>query len=131
MVDALIGTWKMASSENFEELLKELGVGLLTRKVALSAKPTVEISKNGDDWILKTISIKTTELKFKIGEEFEEVKADGSKGKSTFTIDGDKLLQVSDNNGKAYHTTREVEDGKLKVTVKAGAVVCTRIYSKA
>lgn len=80
---------------------------------------------------IKTISIKTTESKFKIGEEFEEHKADGSKGKSTFTIEGDKLLQKSDNNGKDYYTTREIVDGKLKVTVKAGNVTCVRTYAKA
>ena len=132
MVDALIGTWKLETSENFDDLLKELGVGFMLRKVATSAKPNVEISQNGDEWTLKTVSaVKTTEIKFKIGVEFEEVKADGSKGKSTFTIDGNKLYQVSDNNGKPYNTTREIVDGKLKVTVKAGAVVCTRVYTKA
>lgn len=69
--------------------------------------------------------------KFKIGEEFEEHKADGSKGKSTFTIEGDKLIQKSDNNGKDYYTTREVEGDKLKVTVKAGNVTCIRTYVRA
>ncbi|XP_018493629.1 fatty acid-binding protein, heart isoform X2 [Galendromus occidentalis] len=107
MVEALVGTWKLESSENFDELLKELNVGFMT------------------------ISLKTTESKFKIGEEFEEHKADGSKGKSTFTIDGDKLVQKSDNQGKEYFTTREVEGGKLKVTVKAGNVTCIRTYVKA
>ncbi|OQR70003.1 fatty acid-binding protein [Tropilaelaps mercedesae] len=131
MADALIGTWKLESSENFDELLKELNVNIMLRKLATSAKPNVEISKNGDEWTLRTVStMKTTEIKFKIGEEFEEVKADGTKGKSTFTIEGNKLKQVSDNKGKPYYTTRELVDGKLKVTVKAGNVVCYRTYSK-
>lgn len=50
MVDALIGTWKLETSENFEELLKELGVNMVLRKAATATKPNAEISKNGDEW---------------------------------------------------------------------------------
>ena len=50
MVEALVGTWKLDTSENFDELLKELGVGFMLRKVAGTSKPNVEISKDGDEW---------------------------------------------------------------------------------
>ncbi|XP_022661284.1 fatty acid-binding protein, heart-like [Varroa jacobsoni] len=131
MVDALIGTWKLETSENFEELLKELGVNMVLRKAATATKPNAEISKNGDEWTIRSVStLKTTEIKFKIGEEFEETRADNSKGKSTFIIDGDKLKQVSEKDGKQYSTVREIVGGKLKVTVTIGNIVCTRVYSK-
>lgn len=43
-------------------------------------KPTTEIKKEGDEFIIKTISsFKTTELKFKLGEKFQEETADGRK----------------------------------------------------
>ena len=29
----ILGAWKLTTSENFDELMKELGVGLLTRKI--------------------------------------------------------------------------------------------------
>jgi hypothetical protein len=28
-----LGVWKLTTSENFDDLMKELGVGLLTRKI--------------------------------------------------------------------------------------------------
>ena len=61
-----------------------LGVGLVMRKMANMAKPTIEISVDGDNWTIKTITtIKTTEITFKLNEEFNETTADGRKVKVT------------------------------------------------
>jgi hypothetical protein len=55
------------------------------RKMAATATPTTEISQggpNGDEWTIKTsTTFKTTEIKFKLGEEFDEETADGRKCK--------------------------------------------------
>ena len=54
----------------------------MTRKAANAAKPTVEVSINGDDYSIKTIStLKNTEIKFKLDQEFEEDRADGKRVK--------------------------------------------------
>lgn len=59
------------------------GVGLITRKAANAVTPTVELKKEGDSYNLVTSStFKTTEMKFKPGEEFDEDRADGAKVKS-------------------------------------------------
>lgn len=56
------------------------GVGLITRKAANAVTPTVELKKDGDSYNLVTSStFKTTEMKFKPGEEFDEDRADGAK----------------------------------------------------
>ena len=49
------------------------------RKMASSATPTTEISKSDkDEWTIKTMTtFKTTEIKFKLGQEFDEETADG------------------------------------------------------
>lgn len=48
------------------------------RKMGNAATPTVEITEEDGTFTLKTITtFKTTEIKFKIGEEFEETTADG------------------------------------------------------
>uniref|UniRef100_A0A8C4UED2 Cellular retinoic acid binding protein 1 n=1 Tax=Falco tinnunculus TaxID=100819 RepID=A0A8C4UED2_FALTI len=76
------GTWKMRSSENFDELLKALGVNAMLRKVAVAAasKPHVEIRQDGDQFYIKTsTTVRTTEINFKIGESFEEETVDGRK----------------------------------------------------
>uniref|UniRef100_A0A2K6DTB2 Cellular retinoic acid binding protein 1 n=1 Tax=Macaca nemestrina TaxID=9545 RepID=A0A2K6DTB2_MACNE len=76
------GTWKMRSSENFDELLKALGVNAMLRKVAVAAasKPHVEIRQDGDQFYIKTsTTVRTTEINFKVGEGFEEETVDGRK----------------------------------------------------
>ncbi|MCP6198805.1 lipocalin/fatty-acid binding family protein, partial [Klebsiella pneumoniae] len=85
----------MTSSENFDEFMKTIGVGLITRKAANAVTPTVELRKDGDEYNLVTSStFKTTEMKFKPGEEFEEDRADGAKVKSVCTFEGNTLKQV-------------------------------------
>lgn len=54
------------------------GVGLVMRKMGNAATPTVEITEEDGTYTLKTVTtFKTTEIKFKVGEEFEETTADG------------------------------------------------------
>lgn len=58
------------------------GVGFPTRKVGNMLKPTTIISVDGDTVTLKTVStFKTTEVSFKLGEEFDETTADDRKVK--------------------------------------------------
>lgn len=119
MTDAFLGEWKLISSENVDEILKALGVGLVLRKIAANVKPNMILERNGDEWILKGVSsVKTKITKFKMGEEFEDETMDGRKVRATFTIENGKIVQYQkDKNGKLVCvTTREVTpDGKLKV----------------
>ena len=62
--------------------MKVLGVGLMTRKLGNKSSPTVTISESGGEYTFKQESlVKTSEFKFKVGEEFDEVTADGRQGK--------------------------------------------------
>ncbi|CAO2579994.1 Myelin P2 protein [Lemmus lemmus] len=82
MIEPFLGTWKLVSSENFEDYMRELGVGLANRKLGNLAKPTVIISKKGDYITIRTESaLKNTEISFKLGHEFEETTADNRKTK--------------------------------------------------
>lgn len=52
---------------------------MMLRKIAVAAasKPTVEIKQDGDHFYIKTsTTMRTTEIDFKIGEEFEEQTVD-------------------------------------------------------
>lgn len=54
------------------------GVGLALRKMGNVVKPTLIITIDGDKVVLKNSStFKTTEISFKLGEEFDETTADG------------------------------------------------------
>ncbi|XP_047238708.1 fatty acid-binding protein, heart [Girardinichthys multiradiatus] len=131
MVEAFVGTWNLKESVNFDEYMKELGVGFATRKVGNLTKPTTIISVDGDKVTVKTQStIKNTELSFKLGEEFDETTADDRKVKSLVTLKDGKLVHVQKWDGKETTLAREVDGNKLTLTLTFGEAVCRRHYEK-
>ncbi|KAF1374704.1 hypothetical protein EPR50_G00206190 [Perca flavescens] len=132
MVDAFCATWKLIDSQNFDEYMKALGVGFATRQVGNVTKPTVVISQDGDKVVIKTLStFRNTEISSKLGEEFDETTADDRHVKSTFTMEGDKLVQVQKWDGKETKFVREIKDGKLVATLTFEGVEAVRTYEKA
>ncbi|XP_066510632.1 cellular retinoic acid-binding protein 1 [Hoplias malabaricus] len=129
------GIWKMKSSENFEELLKALGVNAMLRKVACAAasKPLVEIRQNGQQFYIKTsTTVRTTEINFQIGQEFNEETVDGRKCKSLATWETENKMfckqTLVDGNGPKTYWSRELRGDELILIFGADDVVCTRIY---
>nr|XP_020640521.1 cellular retinoic acid-binding protein 1 [Pogona vitticeps] len=129
------GTWKMKSSENFDELLKVLGVNAMLRKVAVAAasKPHVEIRQDGDQFYIKTsTTVRTTEINFKVGESFEEETVDGRKCRSLPTWETENKIHCKqtllEGEGPKTYWTRELVGDELILTFAADDVVCTRIY---
>ncbi|XP_007125412.2 fatty acid-binding protein, adipocyte [Physeter macrocephalus] len=132
MCDAFVGTWKLVSSENFDDYMKEVGVGFATRKVAGMAKPNVIISVNEDVITIRSEStFKNTEISFKLSQEFEEVTADDRKVKSTVNLDEGALVQVQKWDGKSTTIKRKRVDDKLVVECIMNGVTATRVYEKA
>ncbi|XP_027624260.1 myelin P2 protein [Tupaia chinensis] len=116
MSNKFVGTWKLASSERFDDYMKALGVGLATRKLGNLAKPNVIISKKGDIITIRTEStFKNTEISFKLGQEFEETTADNRKAKSIVTLERGTLKQVQKWDGKETTIKRKLVDGKMVV----------------
>jgi ketosteroid isomerase-like protein len=131
-MSSITGSYKLTKSENFEEYMKAIGVGLVMRKMAATATPTTEITQNGDDWNIKTsTTFKTTEIKFKLGEPFDEETADGRKCKSTITQEGDKKLVHEQKSGDStLKIVREFKDDEMTMILEAPGVTSTRVYKK-
>ncbi|CAF0851403.1 unnamed protein product [Brachionus calyciflorus] len=131
---SLVGTWDLVESQNWDEYLKEIGVGMIMRTAASKMKPTAIISRDGNTWTLKSVStLKTTEITGTEGVEFEEKTPDDRVVKSTIRVEGEKMIQEQRDRktGEVVTTiVREVVDGKLVATITAGKVVCKRIYSR-
>ncbi|XP_017083837.1 fatty acid-binding protein, muscle [Drosophila eugracilis] len=120
--------YKLEKSENFDEYMKELGVGLVTRKMGNSLSPTVEVTLEGDTYTLTTTStFKTSSISFKLGVEFDEETLDGRNVKSIITLDGNKLTQEQKGD-KPTTIVREFNDGELITTLTIGSVKCVRVY---
>ncbi|XP_078396774.1 fatty acid-binding protein, liver-like [Cetorhinus maximus] len=131
MVEAFVGVWGLQATENFDEYMKHLEVGLVQRNMAKTIKPNTIISMDGDTIILETkSSFKSTKIQFKLGEEFDETTADDRKTKTTVTLDNGKLVQIQRWDGKETTLIRELKDGDLILTCSMGDVVCTRTYRK-
>uniref|UniRef100_A0A3P8UR36 Cellular retinoic acid-binding protein 1 n=1 Tax=Cynoglossus semilaevis TaxID=244447 RepID=A0A3P8UR36_CYNSE len=122
------GTWKMKKSENFDELLKALGVNSMLRKVAGAAasNPQVEIRQDGEQFYIKTsTSVRTTEINFHIGEEFNEETVDGRKCKSLATWESENKIHCQqtllEGPGPKTFWTRELNGDELTlVSTKQG-----------
>ncbi|XP_055967292.1 fatty acid-binding protein 9-like [Sorex fumeus] len=131
MINHFLGTWKLVSSENFEEYMKELGVSAAIRSMADLAKPTITITMDGDTVNFKSeSSFKNTEISFKLGQEFDETTADNRKVKSIVTLDGGSMIHVQKWLGKETTIKRKIVDGKMVVECIMNNVVSTRIYKK-
>ncbi|XP_004842061.1 myelin P2 protein [Heterocephalus glaber] len=131
MSNKFLGTWKLVSSEHFDEYMKALGVGLATRKLGNLTKPTVIISKKGDYLTIRTEStFKSTEISFKLGQEFEETTADNRKTKTLVTLEKGSLNQVQKWDGKETMIKRKLVDGKMIMECMMNGIICTRIYEK-
>lgn len=81
-MSGFVGIWELTSSENFEELLKHLGLNdKLKRNFCHVPKQTVKITVDGDYWTMATVSeFQNHVVKFKLDEEFECDTFDGRKG---------------------------------------------------
>merc|ERR1712027_137589 len=117
------GKYKLATSENFEEFMKVLGVGLLTRKLGNKTSPTVTITKEGDEYNFRQDSIKTSEFKFKVDVPFEEITADGRKVINTMTHE-----MKGTDGGKDSVCVREFFADKLIAVCHCEGVETTRVY---
>lgn len=105
-----------------------LGVGWFLRTVGNSTTPTVFLEKDGEWYKFTTEStFKTTILRFKLGEEFDEDTLDGRAVKSTMVIEGNKLIQTQKMD-KVSTIVREFSDTECITTCTYGDVESVRKY---
>jgi len=115
--------------------MKALGVNVISRTMANKATPTVEFSIAADGtWTFKTLTpVKNTEIKFKLGEEFDETTLDGRKCRTTVRLENGKLCQVqkaTKSGEKDTKIEREIQGDDLLVTMPLENVTCTRTYKR-
>ena len=132
--DLVPGKWQLTESENFEAFMAALGIGYVTRKLGNKSKPLVTIAQEGKEWSMKQESlVKTTETKFEMNKQFEELTADGRKVLTTNKVIGpNKLLQemLGTEGGKDSVCTREFMAEKMKCVCQVDDVVTTRWYTR-
>merc|ERR1711936_1278300 len=121
----MTGTFTRVSEEGYENFLKELNVGFMLRKAAMASTPVMTITEAGGNWTMVTkTTMKSIELKFKLGEPFDET--------TTVTQDGDKLVtkQVGKDGSKDVTAVRQFTDEGLTLTMPCGDVSSKQVYKR-
>ncbi|NXV82971.1 RABP2 protein, partial [Atlantisia rogersi] len=103
------------------------GVNVMLRKIAVAAasKPAVEIRQDGDSFFIRTgTAVRTTEVSFRAGEEFEEQTVDGRPCKSLAKWESENKLvceqRLLKGDGPRTGWSRELtNDGEL-ILVRGG-----------
>merc|ERR1712203_482771 len=112
---------------------KRLGVGLVTRKLGNKSPPTVTITEEAGEFTFKQESlVKTSEIKFKIGQEFDELTADGCQVKSLMTLKAPNVMvheMKGTNGGKDSVCVRKFFGDKMVATCKCEDVETVRMYT--
>ncbi|KAI6185353.1 FABP domain-containing protein [Aphelenchoides besseyi] len=134
MAEQFVGKWNLVESEGFDEYMKEIGINFLTRKMANSLKPQLDIQVNGDHWKITSAStFKTTVLEFDLNKTFDETTPDGRTLKSTFKFENGKLIQdqkkIKDSDKDSVFE-RYIDNGKLVVTCESNGVKAKRVYQR-
>merc|ERR1711887_177361 len=111
IMEVFKGKFERVSSENYEDLLKALDVSYLLRKAATVSTPIVEITENNGVWSIKSsTTLKSMELKFKIGVEFEETTPDGREVRAVVQYEGGKIVTVQRAKKSGQKSTRSVRE---------------------
>merc|ERR1711979_93851 len=130
----ITGTYTQVSSEKYEEFLKALGVGFILRKAALASTPVMTISEDGGNWTMVTkTTVKSIELKFRLGEEFEEDTTDGRHCKTVVTLEGNVMTtkQKATNSGeKDVTVVRTFSDDGISLTMSTDGATSVQKYKR-
>merc|ERR1712233_235587 len=111
IMDAFKGSYTRTSAENYEDMLKVLDVNFLLRKAATVSTPVMEVTEEGGVWNIKTsTTLKTMELTFKLGVEFEETTADGREVTSVCNFEGGKLITIQKAKKEGVKSTTSIRE---------------------
>merc|ERR1711862_198947 len=110
-MEAIKGKYERTSADKYEEFLKALDVNFLLRKAATVSTPVMEITEDGGVWTITTsTTLKTMELKFKLGEEFDETTPDGRDVTAVVNLEGGKIVTVQKAKKEGQKSTRSVRE---------------------
>ncbi|XP_044731676.1 sodium/calcium exchanger regulatory protein 1-like [Chrysoperla carnea] len=132
----IVGIYKHSRNENLDEYFKAVGVPYLPRKMMLMSSPTLEISYSSNDkkWTIKTCTlIRTVELNFTEGEEYEEHMPSGVTLKNVTTLEDGKLVTKSVGpNDTNVTRTYECTENECILTMEheKSAVVGKRFFTR-
>jgi fatty acid-binding protein 4, adipocyte len=131
----IAGQYAQNSADNFDDYLKDVGVGFAARMAIKNTSNTITLSNNADTWTLQNAqgSFKTTSVTFTLGTPVSENTVDGRTVNAPFTLDGAVLTEVQQdpNSNKTSTITRDFSNlPTMTETLSSGQVKATRVYTQ-
>ncbi|XP_077973945.1 fatty acid-binding protein homolog 6-like [Styela clava] len=133
-MEAIVGEWVLEENENFDGMLKELGVNAIERAIAVRLTTYAEIRKKTDDeYELKTVTgpvRKTRQMKF--GVEFEDDAPTGGKMSGSWKLENGRMVGTFFFNKDKRKMTieRYNEDDKLIEIMTVGKESSKRTFKR-
>ncbi|XP_013083883.2 sodium/calcium exchanger regulatory protein 1-like isoform X2 [Biomphalaria glabrata] len=131
------GKWELVScDENFDKYMEAVGVSPEMRKLAQTAltagsKLVLNISVDGNKWSIGLLTKEGEKTDVFIeGEPVEVTTLDGRKVKTTYTLEGDSLVELQQGDGFESRNVRTVNGDTMTMILTTKSVTCTRIYKK-
>ena len=96
----------------------------------------IQVTEDGGVWTIKTSTVlKSMELKFKVGEKFDETTPDGRAVDSIVTVEGNKFIcvQTAKKEGeKSTKSIREFTDEGCTMTMEVTGtdVSCVQTFKR-
>ncbi|XP_017485686.1 PREDICTED: probable fatty acid-binding protein [Rhagoletis zephyria] len=122
--------YKLVSSDNYDAYLKELGMGLVQRKMGNSQQPIVllhKIESTHNLITLANVEQEPTILTFKLDKAFDEETYDLRKVSNVLHMFDNTLVQEQKGIVTA-RITREFHHTKMIETLVANKVVAVRVF---
>lgn len=135
----LSGIFKLTSSENFNEFLKEIGINFFWRYLYNVSTDNLEIAKNGNGYVIKTfvnnslfyksgLHFMRQELVF--GQPDQQLQFNGKRAKTVVRMDKGKLIEETKIDGKLVQSVYQIKGNELMITTSAGNVSSNRFYRR-
>ena len=108
----------------------------ILRKAAYASTPEFEVSLDGNDIKFKTSTmLKSIELTFTIGKEFEEKTFDGRKVRGIVTMEDNKFISIQNNVKEGGISTKIVREFKGDEMIQSSSVigsdtVCIQVFKR-
>ncbi|XP_069711264.1 fatty acid-binding protein, intestinal [Phaenicophaeus curvirostris] len=130
---AFNGTWKIDRNDNYEKFMEAMGVNVVKRKIGAHDNLKITIHQDGNKFVIKESSnLRTIELEFTLGVNFEYSLADGTELSGSWNMEGNKLVGsfTRKDNGKVITAYREIVGDELVQTYIYEGVEAKRIFKR-
>ncbi len=105
---------------------------MVKRKLVAATSPDILVEVNGDTYNIKTVtSVKTVEVTFTLGKEYEADPGTDRTAKYVTTLEGGDTLKTVEVANPENVATRKFTDDGLVMTVTAKGVTGSRTFKRA